>query len=310
MRKTNGLPMVSAIIPNYNHAPYLKQRIDSVLSQTHRDFEVIILDDCSTDNSKEIIETYRGHPKITNIVYNERNSGSTFRQWKKGIDLAIGEWVWIAESDDYCEPNFLASFYQKTLGLKGVDLFFFRSRIVVEGAGAGLQRIDIPEIPLNAQAFVESSMYFDNVLINASAVLFRREQALRKWNGDIFNFKLAGDWFFWVNILKDSKALHCSMPLNFYRKHDISVSSESTKKGLWLKEGVLVQQWIEDNYSIAYLKRKELSRVLYLRFFKELKRMAPSNRRSVFWSVWRKLMLVDKLKSIIRHEVYFIKNKN
>jgi glycosyltransferase involved in cell wall biosynthesis len=96
-------PLVSVIIPNYNHAAYLNERIDSVLNQTFRDFEVILLDDCSTDNSREIIESYRGHEKISQIEYNEVNSGSTFIQWKKGLDLAQGDWIWIAESDDVAD---------------------------------------------------------------------------------------------------------------------------------------------------------------------------------------------------------------
>ena len=97
---------VSVIIPNYRHALYLKERIDSVLEQTYRDFEVIILDDCSPDDSREIIETYRTREKIAHIVYNERNSGSTFMQWQKGFDLAQGEYIWIAESDDFADPGF------------------------------------------------------------------------------------------------------------------------------------------------------------------------------------------------------------
>lgn len=55
---------VSVIIPNYRHAPYLQERIDSVLAQTWRDFEIIILDDCSPDNSREVIERYRGNERI------------------------------------------------------------------------------------------------------------------------------------------------------------------------------------------------------------------------------------------------------
>ena len=99
--------MVSVIIPNYNHAPFLKERIDSVLNQTYDNFEVIILDDKSTDNSKEVIANYRGHPKISHIVYNEENSGSTFKQWQKGFSLAKGDYIWIAESDDVAHPDFL-----------------------------------------------------------------------------------------------------------------------------------------------------------------------------------------------------------
>ena len=101
------LPLVSVIIPNYNHAPYLKERIDSVLSQTYKEFEVLILDDCSSDESKEIIESYRNNKHISNIVFNEKNTGNTFIQWNKGISLAKGKYIWIAESDDVAKPTFL-----------------------------------------------------------------------------------------------------------------------------------------------------------------------------------------------------------
>ena len=101
------MPKVSVIVPNFNHSAYLKQRIDSILNQTYQDFELIILDDCSTDNSREIIDLYVNCAKVSNIVYNEKNSGNTFKQWKKGISLAVGKYVWIAESDDWCEATLL-----------------------------------------------------------------------------------------------------------------------------------------------------------------------------------------------------------
>lgn len=77
-------PTVSVIIPNYNHAPYLKERIESVTGQEYDDIEVILLDDCSGDNSREIIERYRSHPKVSQVIFNEKNSGTTFAQWKRG----------------------------------------------------------------------------------------------------------------------------------------------------------------------------------------------------------------------------------
>ena len=80
-------PLVSVIIPNYNHAQYLEQRLDSVFNQTYQNFEVIFLDDCSTDNSLEVIEKYKGNPHLSRIVVNETNSGSPFKQWDKGIGL-------------------------------------------------------------------------------------------------------------------------------------------------------------------------------------------------------------------------------
>ncbi len=96
------MPTVSVIVPNYNHARYLRQRIESVLRQTYQDFEVILLDDCSTDDSRSILSSYAGDPRVR-MEFNEVNSGSTFKQWNKGVRLARGEYVWIAESDDYAD---------------------------------------------------------------------------------------------------------------------------------------------------------------------------------------------------------------
>src|SRR5712692_7414539 len=98
------MPTVSVIIPSYNHARFLRQRIESVLRQTYQDFEVILLDDCSTDDSRSILSEYAGDPRVR-MEFNEVNSGSTFKQWNKGVRLARGEYVWIAESDDYADER-------------------------------------------------------------------------------------------------------------------------------------------------------------------------------------------------------------
>ena len=91
------MPKVSVIIPNYNHAQFLEQRVESVLNQTFQDFEIIFLDDASTDNSKEVFSKYSNHPKISHVIFNETNSGSPFKQWNKGFGLSTGEYIWIAE---------------------------------------------------------------------------------------------------------------------------------------------------------------------------------------------------------------------
>ena len=99
-------PKVGVIVPNYNHARFLPQRLDSVLGQTFQDFELILLDDCSTDDSRSILSQYGGDPRVR-IEFNEVNSGSTFKQWNKGVGIARGEYVWIAESDDYADERLL-----------------------------------------------------------------------------------------------------------------------------------------------------------------------------------------------------------
>ena len=100
-------PLVSVIIPNYNHAPYLDERIRSIAGQSFQDFEIILLDDCSTDQSISILNKWAKHPKISHFIVNKQNSGSTFLQWEKGFSLAKGKYIWIAESDDVAHPDFL-----------------------------------------------------------------------------------------------------------------------------------------------------------------------------------------------------------
>ena len=124
------MSFVSVIIPNYDHAAYLKIRIDSVLNQTYKDFEVIILDDCSADNSKDIIESYRSNKNVSHIVYNETNSGSTFKQWQKGIGLAKGKYIWIAESDDMSAAIFLETAVGAMEQVQNAALFFCQSNCI------------------------------------------------------------------------------------------------------------------------------------------------------------------------------------
>src|SRR5690349_21422462 len=124
------LPKVSVIIPNYNHANYLGQRMDSVLNQTYTNFEVIILDDCSTDSSRDVIERFRNDSHISHIVFNETNTGSPFLQWQKGIALAKGEWIWIAESDDSADKHFLEKFVNALQGQQNIGLIYCDSNIV------------------------------------------------------------------------------------------------------------------------------------------------------------------------------------
>lgn len=123
-------PFFSVIIPNYNHAPYLHERIDSVLNQTFTDFEVILLDDKSQDDSRDILCSYQNNPHVAHIVLNDQNSGSTFKQWHKGFELSRGKYIWIAESDDFADVHFLQTAYDVIHKKENVTLVYFKSNIV------------------------------------------------------------------------------------------------------------------------------------------------------------------------------------
>jgi glycosyltransferase involved in cell wall biosynthesis len=227
---------VSVLIPNYNHAEYLKQRIDSVLNQTYRDFEVIILDDCSKDNSREIIETYRGNAKVSHIVMNARNTGSPFRQWKKGLGYATGDYIWIAESDDYASPAFLETVMSRFSANKGLSMVYARS-VQVDEKDQPMRMLDdwLSEIsPVKwssdyvseGRNEIKECLSIRNTIPNASAVVIDRK-ALESSINKITGFRITGDWYLWLNILSSPGARlgFVAEKLNFFRQH-----SRTTRK--------------------------------------------------------------------------------
>src|SRR5208337_4588194 len=104
--RTRNMPRVTVVTPNYNHARYLPERIVSILAQTFQDFELLILDNASTDNSREVIGSYARHQNV-GAIFNAENNGSPYKQWKLGLSQTKGEYIWFAESDDYADPALL-----------------------------------------------------------------------------------------------------------------------------------------------------------------------------------------------------------
>ena len=84
----NTIPQVSIILPNYNYAEYLDQRIQSLLDQTFRDFELIIIDDASSDSSAEVIKKYESDKRIKTF-FHKKNSGLTYKRWNEGAELSV-----------------------------------------------------------------------------------------------------------------------------------------------------------------------------------------------------------------------------
>lgn len=239
--------MISVIVPNYNHGLYLKQRIDSILSQTYKDFELIILDDYSTDNSRDIIEQYRDHPNISHISYNARNSGSPFKQWNKGVELACGKFVWIAESDDYADCKFVENCLAKLSADDEIDLVYSDSVEVDENdkvLGRWSRWQEYLNINLWKNDFISNGAelnsiynYVANIIPNASAVIFKRESYQNSpFLKSIETLKFTGDWLMWFSILQKSHIGYCHQPLNYFRYHENTTRSNFNGRLANLKE--------------------------------------------------------------------------
>lgn len=256
--------MVSVIIPNYNHAQYLEQRIESVLKQVYQDFELIILDDNSTDCSQDIIEKYRSHPKVSFIIYNKENSGSTFKQWNKGISLAVGEYIWIAESDDIADPLLLGTLVSNIQQQENIVLSYSNSyRINSIGEVTSKWDYKVPynqsvscfsnDFRSNGRQFIQNFLIFKNVIPNASAVLFSKKAFLEVGGADE-NVHFCADWLVWLKLLTIGDVIYSQKPLNNFRYHATSVIATASQKAtkVFLKKYDIVMRQMY----MCFLKEK------------------------------------------------------
>lgn len=228
--------MVSVIIPSYNHYKFLKQRIESVLNQTYKDFEVIILDDCSPDGSHRIIEEYRLRPPISKVIFNDQNSGSVFKQWEKGIALATGKYTWIAESDDFADKDFLTKMVNildndDSLGFAYCSSLTVNENNELDSGSTAADRRNLlfkcvtwnKSFKYEGELFLKDYLSMHNVVDNASAVLFRTKE-LKQLSFNINEYKFAGDWNVYMDISMRSNVYYLHEYLSYYRVHTHNAS--------------------------------------------------------------------------------------
>ncbi len=295
------MPTVSVIIPNYNHARYLRQRIESVLRQTYQDFEVILLDDCSTDDSRSILSSYAGDSRVR-MEFNEVNSGSTFKQWNKGVRLARGEYVWIAESDDYADNRLLETLVSRLDAEPTAVLCYCRSwRVSADGELNGLLDSYLPDLgsrkwteDFRADGNEECRKYlvFCNTVPSASSVLFRRKAYLQVGGADE-KLVLCGDWKTWASMaLTRGTVVYAGQPLNYHRFHDASVREKSLRNGVWASEALQVVDWILQKVTLDESARRKLGdHLAYVWVPAVLNRRIPINLR---WIILKNAVRIDR----------------
>lgn len=123
-------PLISVIVPVYNVEKYLRQCIDSILAQTYKNFELILVDDGSKDKSGEICDEYaKKDPRIR--VYHKKNGGASSAR-NYGLDNAKGEYISFCDSDDYVEPSWLSIFID---GMSNADMVISSMSFIREDIG-------------------------------------------------------------------------------------------------------------------------------------------------------------------------------
>lgn len=255
-------PLVSVVVPNYNHEPYLIERLQSIYNQTYKNIELILLDDCSADGSAQILRDWAAQRPGTQLIVNDKNSGTPFAQWNAGISAGTGKYIWIAESDDSCAPNLLSTLVYMLEKESDACLAFCQS-VLIDSDGNALHsfgehykfvfKTDRWESDFCADARDECRRYMliHNTIPNASAVLFRRKDLNKVLPVDT-DFKLNGDWYFYVKLLSASKKFcYTALPLNYFRYHAQTQRVSARNKTHAFFEIIRIQDFIYEKFPDA-----------------------------------------------------------
>jgi glycosyltransferase involved in cell wall biosynthesis len=291
---------ISVIVPNYNHARYLRARLDSIYNQTRMPDEVILLDDASTDDSLCILEEYSERFQALLLV-NPDNSGSPFLQWKKGFDHSSGDLIWIAESDDVAELDLLQQLESYFCTVEKLGLAYCRSQ-VFDSQSQIIARKTLPADNCFDQSFIcEGKEYVSNYhfyysnIPNASAVLYRREALDFALNSSevLTKFKLCGDWLVSLKILSRWRIAYCAKTLNYFRIPESSTRRSWAKSHLdviW--EWIAVLTYIRGTYQISPDQIKQQGRYLAQLWIETSLRYIVSSYDSVSLKVSKLLQLL------------------
>ncbi len=259
---------VSVIIPCYNHAKFLPERINPIINQDHPVFECIFLDDASTDNSIEVArECLKDAPFPVHWILNEKNSGNAFSQWKKGIEKASGNYIWIAESDDSCATDFLSVALIGMTDSRVVLSYTDSSMIDEKGDPLFTSSREIFNIihknPRWNSSYINDGtdeignhLAISNYILNASGVVLRNIPQLLRAISEAGNYRICGDWYVYLSILHYGDIAYSSEILNYCRMHAGNVRSSVSRDTEYLEICDIHSKVLSDNnISLKTVKR-------------------------------------------------------
>ena len=257
---------VTVVVPNYNYADYLEERLGSIFRQTWKPSKIVFLDDNSSDDSVEVATALLEASGIPyTVVANTENRG-VYAQWLTGFAEADTDWVWIAEADDSCEPEFLETLLSGPTD--GLNILYSQSR-KIDGEGklivadnrahsndVSTTRWDEDYVASGTREVVDA-LCFRNTIPNASAVLMRRA-ALDGAAEVLEGLRYVGDWKLYAHLLRSGGVRFVSESLNHFRRHQRSVTRQKGKETDYLRELVDIRLYLVRHFPI---RTEELDRM-------------------------------------------------
>jgi len=205
-------PKVTVLMPVYNGEQYLREAIDSILEQTFKDFEFLIINDGSTDRSREIVESYYD-PRIR-LVHNESNIG-LIATLNKGLELARGEYIARMDSDDIS--------YSERLEIQ-VNFMDFHKQIIACGTWAKFINTEGEIVHYGrspAGKKMENLFWIPSPIIHPTVMIKRQPLGQLRYN----DYQYSEDYDFFLNLKAKGKIDNISEYLLSYRQHDKNITS-------------------------------------------------------------------------------------
>lgn len=209
-------PMVSVCIPTYNHAHFLKDALDSVFAQTYSNFELVVVDNCSTDATGELVADYAARDRRVRYFCNEINIGPR-ENLNRCLQHASASYIKILCADDLLEPTCLEKSMRALIDNADAVLVAHARRLV----DADLQPIRIAGYSdrdelVAGQKMIDYSLFNGNYIGEPSAVIFRKEDALPGFDT---SFRLMVDLELWLRLLEKGSLCYLAEPLSSFRVH-------------------------------------------------------------------------------------------
>ena len=223
------LPVVHVIVPSYRHARYLEQRILSILSQTYANIDLTVIDDCSRDNSDEILRKLQAKHRFR-YFRRDRNSGTPFSAWQYAADNFHDGYVWICESDDFAEPEFLERAIGQFQKNPKLVLFYCNSWVVDEdGRRTGSTASYFSDVwkdsrweaafQREGRAELADYQLRGMTVPNMSSALIDAKSFRAAFTPAIMRFKLTGDWLFVGQLMSHGDVAFTPEHLSNFRTH-------------------------------------------------------------------------------------------
>ncbi len=253
-------PSVTVAVPFYNHENFVEERVNSILNQSIKDIEVMLMDDCSKDNTIGVAKQFEADERVV-VIENEKNSGTPFAQWKKGLEHGRAKVTWIAEGDDTCDENFIATllpYFDDPM----VNIASGKTEIINQYGelqeGVLDPYLNSARVGKYQQSFVldgfkEVDESFGAVctLVNASGLLLRSSSISSEILEQATSYKMCGDWLVYLSCLVKGKLAYDVSTHNYFRRHTESVVNKIEGTSVYFDERFRISNYVVNNFNIS-----------------------------------------------------------